>query len=187
MKHTMSKPCAECPFRSDVHPYLRGERVTEIAESLFRGDSFPCHKTVDFDEEDERVRNPDEVQCAGAEIFLAHQGRSTQMARISERLGLPVAELDMEAPVFRSESEMREHHDPDSAEIETCSVVDDDCEAPAGMVAFGGVISGREAAEFECYACGEPVCGPCSDVQEWKPFGVSAGEQRICRNCSDSH
>lgn len=101
MKHNLSKPCAECPFRTDIKSYLRPKRAEEICESLMNGHSFPCHKTTDYD-------CLDQSQCAGAEIYLAKQGMSTQMSRIAERLGFTVATLDMDAPVFGSMSEMIE-------------------------------------------------------------------------------
>lgn len=172
----MSTPCEHCPFRTDIKGYLRRDRVVEIAESLFRGASFPCHKTTDWDdEEDDLVEPDDSVQCAGAEIFLAKQGTSTQMSRIAGRLGMKVAKLNTKAKVCRSVSEMiRVHCGDDDDDRETCSVCDDDCEAPAGYAVGDGVIPGDGSAEFCCYECGEPVCGACS---------VKRGKNRICNNC----
>jgi hypothetical protein len=113
MKHNLSRPCKTCPFRTDVPPYLHRARVLEIADSIMnRQESFPCHKTVNYDSMvedeygDEVIRDRDgESQCAGAEIFLAHQGKSTQLGRIMERLG-QAAVLDMEAPVCKSVKEL---------------------------------------------------------------------------------
>ena len=67
------------------------DRVSEICESLFRGQSFPCHKTTNHDDDEEcavGINQDNEVQCAGAEIFLASQGMSTQMSRIAGRWGV---------------------------------------------------------------------------------------------------
>ncbi len=165
MKQTMGKPCPDCPFRNDRPGYLRVARVTKIVESLARGGSFPCHKTTDHDDDEGEhghISSPDEVQCAGAEIFLAHQGTSTQLSRIAGRLGLPVAELDMTAPVFRNASEMQAAQ-PDYVEEEgeTCAIVGPGCEAPAGHMIGGVVVDGADFVDTWCSCCGEPVCGEC--------------------------
>lgn len=183
MQHTMRTPCESCPFRTDVAAFLRAERVREIAASVLRGSSFPCHKTTSFEEDDEGdtfvVPGPGEVQCAGAEIFLAHQGQSTQMARIAERLGQRVATLDMAAPVFRSAGEMeRAQDDYEEPEGDPCSVVNMGCEAPAGILIGGGVIDGTEAAGFTCCSCYEPVCGSCSrETADGRECGRCAEEE----------
>lgn len=183
MKHTMGKPCAHCPFRTDIQGYLRRERVIEIAESLFQGASFPCHETTeawDDDDDGERHATDDSQQCAGAEIFLAKQGMSTQLGRIAERLGMKVAKLDKKSPVCSSVSEMiRVHVGDDEEEGETCCVCDHGCEAPAGYFVGGGVLPGEGSAEFCCYGCGEPVCGACSN-----PIKGQRGE-RLCNNCAE--
>ncbi len=75
-----------------------------------RGESFPCHKTtVESGDEGEMRDNSNSQQCAGAEIFLIKQGRSTQLGRIAERLGM-AAVLDLDAPVCGSLKEMLEVH-----------------------------------------------------------------------------
>jgi|GEM_PF-1951035 len=181
MKYAMSTPCDHCPFRNDIDGYLRPDRVSEIAESLFRGGSFPCHKTTESWEDDDggsdMVATENSQQCAGAEIFLAKQGTSTQMSRIAERLGMKVAKLNMKAPVCGSVSEMlRVHGDDEDDDRESCSVCDDDCEAPAGWQVGGGVIPGEGSAEFECWHCGQPVCGSCSSMVKRK---------RTCNTCKD--
>lgn len=113
MRQTLSAPCAQCPFRSDRPGFLSRTRVREIVESVYRQESFPCHKTIDYGADDDggepagRIPRADEIQCAGAEIFhVRTRGGSSQMRRIVGRLGLPVAELDMGAPVFASERAM---------------------------------------------------------------------------------
>jgi hypothetical protein len=85
-------PCSTCPFRTDIVPFLRKERVREIERSLVHV-SFFCHKTTkynDQDDDDEDVYHPKggEAHCAGALILLEKEGRSSQMMRIAERLGL---------------------------------------------------------------------------------------------------
>jgi hypothetical protein len=177
----MANPCENCPFRTDIDGYLRRDRVVEIAESLFRGASFPCHETTEEWEDDEEsgmVETQSSSQCAGAEIFLAKQGTSTQMSRIAERLGMKVSKLNMKAPVCRSVNEMiRIHCGDDDDDRETCSVCNDDCEAPAGYAVGNGVIPGEGSAEFTCSECGEPVCGACSQKR---------GRNRVCDHCIES-
>ncbi len=186
MKHDLATPCPECPFRTDIDGYLAPGRCREIAESLFRGGSFPCHKTTvpaEYEDgEEDLVAGPNSQQCAGASIFLQHQGMSTQMERITERLGMNVATLDMDAPVARNLDEMKAVHEGEPEEIETCSVVLGGCTAPAGYAVGGGVVSGEEAAEYVCYECGEPVCGACSRLDSTYTEGKTV---RRCGNCTD--
>lgn len=113
----MSAPCQHCPFRKDITGYLTAGRVREIVKSVLSQQSFPCHKTTEFeDAEDEdgsydrRVNTEDEEQCAGAEIFAAKHGTSSQMSRIAGRLGMQMAKLDMTAPVCGSLKEMLAVH-----------------------------------------------------------------------------
>lgn len=181
MKYSMSTPCDHCPFRKDIEGYLRPDRVCEICESLFRGQSFPCHKTTESIEDDDgdgdREATEDSQECAGAAIFLAYQGKSTQMSRIAERLGMKVAKLNMKAPVCKSVSEMlRVHGEVEDEDRECCSVCDQDCEAPAGYDVGGGILPGEGNADYTCYHCGEPVCGACSKIIKRK---------RTCNNCAE--
>ena len=116
MKHEMTKPCDNCPFRTDVKPYLRPGRVEEIVDSLYAQQSFPCHKTTDHVDDDEEgpiaVTTKDSQQCAGAMILLEKMGRSTQMMRIDERFGgYDRTKLDMDAPVYDDGEEMLEAYE----------------------------------------------------------------------------
>ncbi len=63
----MKKPCAHCPFRRDVRPYLRPERAVDIAHSALNPYSdFSCHKTTESDEESgERYATNASKTCAG--------------------------------------------------------------------------------------------------------------------------
>jgi hypothetical protein len=126
MSYKLTRPCVECPSRTDVPPYLTAARVREIERGLVRGE-FSCHETVDYDrweddDEGEPQYNPsgEEEHCAGALILLEKLGRPSQMMRISERLrnkdGSPMYDarkLDMDAPVFDSFEEM------DAAQVRT--------------------------------------------------------------------
>jgi hypothetical protein len=105
----MTTPCSNCPFRKDITPFLRPERVREIERSLVRSE-FPCHKTTKHDDDGEYVGHTDqEMHCAGALILKEKLGQSSQMMRIAERLGMyDHTKLDMNAPVFDSFDEMYE-------------------------------------------------------------------------------
>jgi hypothetical protein len=50
-----------------------------------------------------------------------------------------------------------------------CSVVEAQCEAPAGFRTGGGaVFGGTQSARFKCHVCSEPVCGKCSKLRKRK-------------------
>jgi hypothetical protein len=102
----MTTPCAKCPFRTDIPPYLTKARVREIERALERTE-FPCHTTTEHDDESEYIPSSNEIHCAGALILMEKAGRSSQMMRIAERLGMyDHRKLDMDAPVFDSFEEM---------------------------------------------------------------------------------
>ncbi len=67
----VKKPCKHCPFRHDVKPFLTAERGTELAFHVQNPyNSFPCHKTTEFDEdanfgEGDMVVTEQSLECAG--------------------------------------------------------------------------------------------------------------------------
>lgn len=120
-------PCTNCPFRSQPPPQHTGpgdglfhglhpERVQGIAQSLDSGQTFPCHKTVDYteDEDGEPYEDTDDSQaCAGALATMARE--DNLMANFHLRLRAMasgkgeqfvhefVASLDLDdAPVYDS-------------------------------------------------------------------------------------
>ncbi len=95
------------------------------------------------------------------------------MARITSRMGLPVAKLDMEAPVFRNLFAWQAAQEDYGEPGETCSVVGAGCAAPAGFVVGGGVVDGDVFVDTFCENCGEPVCANCQD-------------DGICNNCGET-
>lgn len=111
MKYTRQKPCAECPFRSDITPYLRRGRMTEIGNAILNGNgTMTCHKTLP-----EAGGDGVDVHCAGALLVVAHQ-EGTVLAsgylRVMHRLGAAtdayIDALDAAAPtapVFASFAE----------------------------------------------------------------------------------
>lgn len=115
MKFEMTKPCKNCPFRTDsLKGWLGKNRAKEIAFAIIQQQgTFPCHKTVDYDsdEEGEGVANGDSQHCAGAMIMLEHMEKPNQMMRIAERIGLyDMRKLDMKSPVFKNDKQFIKHH-----------------------------------------------------------------------------
>lgn len=82
------KPCNNCPFRRKGGIRLRRGRIIEIVDAVApedgQGGRMPCHKTVDHDAREAST----ELDCTGGLIFGYKLGLSSQMTRISERLGL---------------------------------------------------------------------------------------------------
>ena len=105
MEFNLKRPCANCPFRTDVTPYLNRARVMELKRELVIGDkTFTCHKTSHKlgASEDQK-----EEHCAGALILLEKLNSPNQMMRIAGRLGYyKYKELDLNSPVFNSFEEM---------------------------------------------------------------------------------
>lgn len=103
--YSLTTPCDKCPFRSDVRPFLRPERVWNIYLGI------SCHKTTS-DEEDENgdpLPSDEEITCAGFLIMREHAEDPTQMMRIAERLGFyDRTKLNMDAPVYSSVQGMYE-------------------------------------------------------------------------------
>ena len=110
MKYTLLAPCADCPFRTDIRPFLSGEdRVRELQRA--QDGEFPCHKTTELDEDtDELLNRENTVACAGRMIMSmnAYNGLGTIDA-LSARCGMfdPHA-LDLDAPVFADWDAMAE-------------------------------------------------------------------------------
>lgn len=108
MNFDLKRPCKDCPFRTDVKPYLTASRAREITDAITRQQAtFSCHKTnqlVDGDDGENEVLETGKSQhCAGALIMLERLERPNQMMRIAERLGMyDASKLDMDAPVFDS-------------------------------------------------------------------------------------
>jgi hypothetical protein len=167
----LRRPCAKCPFRTDVDPYLRGARAREIATDLANGNEFACHQTTTYvedtgDGESDMVAGEGAQFCAGALIMMEHQDAPNQIMRIAERLGAyDPAKLDMNAPVHASSLAFIRHHagEEEFGSYETCSVVEADCLAPAGMLVGGVVVDCEPEGEVHsCEDCGEPVCDNCA-------------------------
>lgn len=114
----MTKPCKNCPFRTDsLEGWLGNNRASEISNSLTVEDkTFPCHKTVDYDSQDDDeafsgVLTNETQHCAGALIMLEKMNKPNQMMRIAERLGLyNRTKLKMDSPIFNNSKQFIIHH-----------------------------------------------------------------------------
>lgn len=168
-------PCAKCPFRKDVPIYLRRGARLEIAENLRHDGTFYCHATVDYDTEDEddQPNTSGSTPCHGAIKALAIDGGASQLTRVSGRLGMldldeveahPIQTWGLDEWTRLAEEATGDNPEweIDADEVETCSVVGPDCEAPAGFLSDNGAVShGTEEATERCKTCDEPVCSAC--------------------------
>jgi len=104
MKYDLKQPCANCPFRTDIPPFLTPGRAKDILDTLTRQQgTFTCHKTA----HSLVGKGGQEQHCAGAMILLEKIGRPNQMMRIAERLRMyDHRQLNMDAPVFDSPADM---------------------------------------------------------------------------------
>lgn len=111
MNFKLKTPCANCPFRTDVKAYLTQGRAEEIAEGITtEQQTFTCHKTLSRDDDGNTLNSQQEQHCAGALIMLEHMDKPNQMMRIAERLGMyDRRQLDMDAPVFKTDVEFINH------------------------------------------------------------------------------
>lgn len=100
----MPEPCSNCPFRREGGVRLREARIRELAANAPA--AFPCHKTVNRDRRNPRT----ERECAGAIMFAYNADVTTQMLRISERLGKidPAFAAGDHEEIFDSVEEMLE-------------------------------------------------------------------------------
>lgn len=100
----LTKPCNDCPFLVEGGVRLHPESALDILQAIERDKCiFPCHNTVDYDNVDGETDTSNSAYCAGAMIYLQHQGRPHQgmVAGMMFNMFDPDA-LDMDAPVFRS-------------------------------------------------------------------------------------
>jgi hypothetical protein len=124
MAFDLTKPCDMCPFSKGCKAgWLGAARASEIASSIIRGQSFPCHKTVVYDDDGESIRGDNEQHCAGSMILLEKINRPHQMMRIGERLGMyDPDKLDMSADVFDTPQAFIRHHSARTAKRKKAAV-----------------------------------------------------------------
>jgi hypothetical protein len=102
MDFSLKKPCNNCPFRTDVKPYLRTARIVGILRSITEGDaSFSCHKTTAHDDDGVPIQGKKEKHCAGALILLEKIKQPNQLMRIAVRLNMYKPDkLRMDIPIY---------------------------------------------------------------------------------------
>lgn len=71
----MKEMCADCPFghteaQIRMRESLRPGRFEEIAQAVWTGSYFPCHKTTHFDDDGDAIAYAGELQCKGALEFI---------------------------------------------------------------------------------------------------------------------
>ncbi len=75
-QYFMKEPCAHCPFRRDVKPFLtptRGEGLAYLTQNPYN--SFACHKTTVSDGEMSRTTSKSK-ECAGFLSMQINEGAS---------------------------------------------------------------------------------------------------------------
>jgi hypothetical protein len=107
----LTRPCVDCPFRkgNGEHFQLNRFRLHEIR----RGDAFQCHRTVDYDNFDDRdLRSGDRPQqCAGLMAVLAREGNANTIMQIAERFGhLDLSKLDPKHEAYESWAAVLDAH-----------------------------------------------------------------------------
>lgn len=192
--YTLKSPCADCPFRSDIRPYLSPARAQEIADDSCEDSNFYCHKTVDYSSEDGqgRVANKSRV-CAGFLVTMEKEGRANQPTRIAERLGIyDRSRLDMDAPTHPSMRAWVLSHAPEadessSEELEHCGVVSNVCMDPAGYRQNGAVFDNPEppTCSATCGRCEDYVCAACTSHSESLQVNDKEVTVPICVYCND--
>lgn len=81
-------PCESCPFLVAKAGMIRGGRAQELVTDLRNGRDFYCHKTIDYTRGEGMVTSRSQL-CAGSLIVASRSGLPpSQMARISQRLGI---------------------------------------------------------------------------------------------------
>ena len=82
MSEFVKKPCAHCPYRRDVTPFLRPERAEELANAACNPYSvFTCHKTLEHDDEGETYAGQNSQVCAGFLTLQHHMNGGTSYDR----------------------------------------------------------------------------------------------------------
>jgi hypothetical protein len=104
MRFDLKKPCKNCPFsKAETRiKFANRERAEEIEETAYRN-GFPCHKSADFDEDEEYggyVFGRNTQHCAGSLAMHINEGESCTPGtgndedlfdRLAQRLDLDAA------------------------------------------------------------------------------------------------
>ncbi|MGF9891497.1 hypothetical protein ABEX78_22840 [Priestia megaterium] len=90
----LKKPCNNCPFLKNSPMKLEESRLPEIVEHLDDNGFFPCHKTIDYEkqqnEETGEFTNDYKKNqfCAGAITYLEKHNRPNGPLQVYQRIGL---------------------------------------------------------------------------------------------------
>ena len=108
MNFKLSTPCANCPFLANISFSLPKQRRAEIVYAVTHDQTFACHKTTTWDEDEtgESISvDKHDQHCAGVLIILHknHQLRDNWRLRMAMMLGLfDEKKLNVAAPVFET-------------------------------------------------------------------------------------
>ena len=120
MKFDLKRPCANCPFRKG-----QGSRFNlppQRLDEIYTAPSFPCHKTVDYDRDDddgdeyvEPFVGGDAQACAGLAAVQMREEQPGQMLRIAERLGMVnLDDYDPKHEAYEDWWDVLDAHDPET-------------------------------------------------------------------------
>ena len=110
----MKRPCENCPFRSD-RPFRRltKKRAKSIVQTINNDGFFPCHKTVDYDEDPNGRITDKSKTCIGSAVFMENTASNSGgcFSNVQYRLRAICGEFGYEdlenndVPVYMSLSE----------------------------------------------------------------------------------
>ena len=172
--YTLTTPCKDCPFRSDVPRYLHPGAAADIAAATVEDGNFYCHKTVDYTSaEESRSGAPSSRSrvCAGFLITMEKEGRANQPTRIAERIGIyDRSVLDMDSPTYPSMAEWVDsyrsnpHQSNIEGEAEYCDVALRGCVNPAGYRVQGKAQANPmpPVCTESCSTCDNYICDSCA-------------------------
>lgn len=109
----LKTPCQNCPFRTDVTPYIRVQYLKQV---LADRHVFVCHKTVDYSHFDKGRKTSDTQPCAGFLICMQHDNKKNDLMQLAERLGLyDPSKMNMDAPVYKGAAAAIKAHEDEQA------------------------------------------------------------------------
>lgn len=107
----LTRPCANCPFRKGQGQLFQLGRPR--VEAIFEATAFQCHKTIDYEHEDDPRKRQGEhpQQCAGLMSLLHREGQPNQIMQVGQRMGFfDPAKLD-HSECYGSMAEALEAHE----------------------------------------------------------------------------
>jgi hypothetical protein len=104
MEFNLVGPCSDCPFRSDINPYLKSARVLQIVGDLETA-TFACHNTTSATKPQPRSNGKFAKRivehCGGALVAMAKSEMFGCLQQVAERLGMwDSSKLQITAPVY---------------------------------------------------------------------------------------